>query len=332
MLTGCGSSERYQRSIIDKFDTVITLTADASQQKFDEMFEFSSDLIDDYHRLFDAHNEYDGIVNIATINRTAHQAPVEVCDELADLLSYSIEMHDLTDGKLNIAFGAVLELWRAAESTAFETPQEAAPPTVEELAVAAEHCDIDDLIVNTEENTVFFADPKMKLDVGGIAKGYAAQLLTEELVLAGYDNILLSMGGNITAIGGEQVSSWIVGVENPTNSSVEPMVKLELFGGKSLVVSGNYIRYFTAVDEQGNEKSYGHIIDTQTLMPPEYYDSVAVLTDRADLADALSTAIYTMPPKEALELAQKLDSVEIMLVEKNSQITVSSGFENFVQD
>ncbi len=322
MLVGCGGEEVYRRSKIDSFDTVITISGAMSKAEFDEMFRFADEIIGDYHRLFDAYNEYDGVVNIATLNLTASTAPVEVTDELMELLLYSKEMHELTNGRLNIAFGAVLSLWSEAREHALQQPSMAQIPDRELLQAAANHCDIDDLILDVEQGTVYFADPKLRLDVGGIAKGYSAQQLADKLYSAGYDDVLLAFGGNITAVGNDDSKSWTAGIEDPHTPDPEPVEVVELKSGDSVVVSGDYIRYFTVDSEQ-----YGHIIDTETLMPTDYYLSVAVRAQNAGLADALSTAIYTMPPNEALEFVEGLPSVEVMLINKDNSVIYSSNFK-----
>ncbi len=324
LFVGCSTEQQYRRSIIDQFDTVTTVTAVASEQEFDEIFNHVSELIDSYHRLFDAYNEYDGVVNIATLNEVAHAGPVAVSQELFDFLLYSKEMYELTDGHLNIAFGAVLQLWQQAQLSAVENPDNAEIPSIEELSEASKHCDINDLILNAEELTVYFADDKLRLDVGSIAKGYTAGLVAHSLYNNGFDDTLLSMGGNIVAVGNIDSKSWTAGVEDPQGNS-EPIATLTLNGGESLVVSGDYVRYFTVDDI-----NYGHIIDSETLMPPEYYSSVAVISNDAALADVLSTALFTMPSQEAIALVEQLPSVEVMLIVKDMEAIESSGFKNHV--
>ncbi len=325
MLVGCSGGEVYRQSIIDRFDTVITISGEMSREDFDEMFRYADERLEHYHRLYDGFNEYDGVVNIATLNRTAGNAPVEVSSELMELLVYSKEMYELTDGRLNIAFGTVLQLWSDARDYALQNPTDAQIPDIESLQSAANHCDIDDLVLDLQDGTVYYADPMLRLDVGGIAKGYSAQMIANALHSAGYEDVLLALGGNITAVGSDEGRSWTAGIEDPLGTSPEPVETLELNGGDSLVVSGDYIRYFTVTDGV-NSTRYGHIIDTKTLMPTEYYLSVAVRTHHAGLADALSTALYTMTPNEALELVEGMPSVEVMLIDKDNVITYSSGF------
>ncbi len=320
LLSSC-TAEVYSKSMIGYFDTVVTLTAPAdTEQEFDLLFDRVEELAKRYHRMFDAYNEYDGIANIATLNRIAHENPVEVDDELFSLIVTAKTMYEQTDGRVNIALGAVTALWRDAREVE-ELPNE------EQLFLAAEHCNIEDVMLDEEKNTIYFTDPELRLDVGGIAKGYAAEQITEILLLEGYDDLLLSMGGNIVSLGDKNAEGWTAGIENPDPNNPEILEKIDVSGGYSLVVSGDYLRNFTV-----DGISYGHIIDPTTLYPPSYYASVAVIAESSSTADALSTALFTIPPESALDMAEGWGAGEIavMLIGKDGEIVKSSNFNDFV--
>ncbi len=317
ILPSC-SEQYYQRSVADKFDTIITITAPAmSDEDFNAFFKRAEELINFYHQLFDAYNEYDAGNNIASINLKAAEEPIKVDDEMVELLSLSKSLYQKTEGNLNIALGAVTTLWR-------EAGENSILPNEEELRTAANHINPDDIVIDTENSTIYLADPEIQLDVGGIAKGYAAQRICDTLKAEGYDNFLLSMGGNISAVGNKDGDGWTVGIENPDTMSSELVKKVQLFDGYSLVVSGDYHRYF---EIDGIE--YGHIINPTTLYPPNYHSSVAVISKSSVIADAFSTALFNLEKQDAMVLANKQSDIEVMLITKAGEIIQTEGFADY---
>ncbi len=196
-------------------------------------------------------------------------------------------------------------------------------PSDDDLQQASLHCDIDNLVIDEAASTVYLNDPLMRLDVGGIAKGYAADRVADGMKQAGYDNLLLSMGGNIVAVGDKDGNGWTVGIEDPNGGEI--LHKIKLMGGYTMVVSGNYLRSYT-VDGQ----SYGHIIDPVTLYPPNYHASVTVLAKNSAYADAFSTALFTFPADQALELVQLQEDMEVLLVCEDGRQTQSKDFSQFI--
>jgi thiamine biosynthesis lipoprotein len=129
-----------------------------------------------YHKLYDIYNEYDGMTNLATINKNAGLGPIKADQRIIDMLSFSKDLYSLTDGNMNIAMGSVLSIWHdhREKGKKYEkdgTPELATVPTEEELREAAKHTNIEDLIIDKEAGTVELRDPEMSLDVGAIGKG-----------------------------------------------------------------------------------------------------------------------------------------------------------------
>ena len=131
-----------------------------------------ADLLE-YHRLYDIYNDYDGVVNVKTINDNAGVAPVQVDDKILGMLELARQMYDTTNGKLNIAMGSVLRIWHdyreAAEANTNEADNKL--PEQEALDAAARHCDISNLVIDENARTVYLSDPDMSLDVGSVGKG-----------------------------------------------------------------------------------------------------------------------------------------------------------------
>lgn len=281
----------YTTTWFDLFDTVAIVKGYArSQDEWDEQMEaLHADLLH-YHQLFDIYHHYDGMVNLYDVNAGAAMAPVAVSEELYAFLDWCAEtVYPQTQGATNVAAGAVLSLWHDARES--EAP---APPDTTTLQQALEHISTDNLQLDSTAHTVFFTDPAMSLDVGAVGKGYAVELAAEAAEARGLDSALLNIGGNLRAIGkkANNEGSWTVGVETPWGNDPAYIQTLSLLPGDSLIISGDYQRYF---EYEGVR--YSHLIDLTTGFPARYCSSTAILApaDSGGLADALSTALFCLP-------------------------------------
>ena len=321
-LCSCGEKPlaRYEGSFLDVFDTITRVVIySKSEEEANGRFEELHALLAEYHRLYDIYNSYDGINNIKTVNENAGKAPVTVDKKLIDLVLFSKEMHALTGGKTNIALGPVLSIWHEYREAGTEDPASAALPPMEALREAAEHADISLVEINEENSTIFLPDEKMSLDVGAIAKGYAAQKAVEAMEEAGVSSMLLSVGGNVCAIGARaDGKSWQVAVQEPGGSGTLCTVGVD---GLSLVTSGTYQRFYTV-----NGVDHHHIIDPDTLLPSTYFSSVSVLCGDSGMADALSTALFSMPLDEGMAIAASLEGVDVFWVDAEGNETMTEGF------
>lgn len=323
------SKKRFQAQFLELFDTVTTIIGYSEDEKsFSESVQMIYDSLEIYHQLYDIYNDYEGINNIKTINDNAGIAPVVVDKRIIELLKFSKEAYELSGGKVNVAFGAVLAVWHDYREKGIENPEAAELPPMELLKEKAQHTDINKLIIDEEASTVYLEDPQMRLDVGAIAKGYATEQLARQLKEKGIDGILISVGGNVRAIGGRQEvqREWNVGIQNPDRDSDEQYLLITKIMNLSLVSSGDYERYYTVDGEE-----YHHIIDPETLMPAKYFTAVSILCEDSGMADALSTAIFSMPLEEGKRLIEGLDNTEALWVMEDGELIYSSGFESFIK-
>ena len=317
LLSGC-SLERnrpYQYTDYTVFDTVTTILGyGESEEAFRAVAQKICGELQKYHRLFDIYHDYPGINNLKTVNDQAGVAPVQVEQPILDLLKDCKTYYELTGARVNAAMGSLLLLWHEARETALQNPDRAAIPSEADRTAAMAHCSMENLILDFEEKTVFLKDPEMRLDVGAIAKGWAAQQVSRTAPAG----LLISVGGNVCATGPKPDGSpWVVGVQNPDGGNY--LRTLPLSGG-SAVTSGDYQRYF---DVEG--KRYHHIIDPDTGLPGDYFRSVTVLCPDSGLADALSTALFLLPQSRGQQLLEKAGA-EAMWVDLKGEIFSSSGF------
>lgn len=330
-LAGCGvrkEKTRYSKAYLEFFDTVTQITGyEEDEETFSRNCEKVYSLLEEYHRLTDIYHSYEGVNNVRTINRSAGKEPVKVDEKLLDLLEFSKEMCELTDGMCNIAMGSVLSIWHKYREEGINDPENAQLPPMEELLEASEHCGIDHLIIDREAGTAYLDDPEMSLDLGAAAKGYAveraAELLMNEGVTVGYS---LNVGGNVRTIGTKtDGSDWAAGIQNPDVDSEQPYIVRLKLNGMSLVTSGNYQRYYEV-----DGVRYHHIIDPDTLMPLNLFDSVSILCEDSGKADALSTALFNMPISDGKELLKKLGGAEAIWVLSDGSYEYTDGFEKLI--
>lgn len=327
-LSGCAKKEGrrvYTQTFFEGFDTVSTLRAYAdSQADFDRLADLFLDRLAYWNRLFDIYHDYEGISNLKTVNDRAGQA-VKVDGEILSLLEFGREIHSITGGMTNIAMGSVLTLWHDCRESAKEHPESAHTPDPAALIAAAEHTDLSKMEIDRAASTVRLADPKMRLDVGAIAKGYAAGKIANALREAGMSDGTVNVGGNTVTVGRRPDGPWRVGIQNPDPDG--DFLSVLGLSDLCLVTSGSYERYF----EVGGVR-YHHIIHPDTLYPVNLYLSVSVLSADSALCDGLSTALFNMEPDAGMALVESLDGVEALWMNADGSLTRSSGFAAYEED
>ena len=321
----------YKRQIFyDVFDTVTQVIAYCESEEVfkTQMDALHADLVT-YNQLYDIYNDYPGVTNVKTINDNAGKAPVEVDDRILSMLELADQMYATTNGKLNIAMGSVLRIWHdyreAAEASTNEADNKL--PEQEALDAAARHCDISNLVIDENAKTVYLSDPDMSLDVGSVGKGYAVEMAAQAAEARGLKSALISVGGNLRAIGTKpDGSQWVGGVENPWNSSEvytngSSTVAAVKMSDLSLVTSGDYQRYYVV-----DGVRYHHLIDPATLWPAAYFDGVSVLAPDSGVADCLTTGLFCLPLEEGKQLVESLDGVEALWCTTDGEVVTSSGW------
>lgn len=327
LLAACAQAQievgtrRYYASFFDVFDTVTTIVGNAqSEAEFQAQAEQIHEELLFYHRLFDIYNTYEGINNLKTINDSAGRAAVSVDSAIIDLLLHCKRACELTGGKINVAMGGVLSLWHEARRAAIAQSENARLPDMQLLQHAAQHMDMERVWVDAQQRMVFLSDAEMKLDVGAIAKGWAVERIAHDLP----EGILLSVGGNVRAVGGRDADGtpWSIGIENPDGGDYLCTIAAR---DLSVVTSGDYQRYFEL-----NGERYAHIIDPDTLYPPRYWRSVTVLCADSALADVLSTALFLLPQTQGEELLAQTGA-SALWVNEAGECIYSSGFVQLIQ-
>ena len=337
LLSGCNKNNangenklnKYSQNSFDYFDTVSVITGYAeSQEEFDKVANECMTLLGEYHKLYTIYHRFENFENLCTINELVNgeHRTVKVDHRIIDLLLYSKEMYNKTNGMVNVAMGSVLSLWHDYRTIGMDNLADASLPPMDKLQEASKHTDINKMVIDEANCTVTLTDPLMKLDVGAIAKGYATEQIAKSLEEQGIEGYVLNIGGNVRSIGPKaDGEAWVVGVENP-DGSADYLSKVKL-QGEALVTSGSYQRYYIVDGEK-----YHHIIDPKTLMPAKGFTSVSVICKDSGLGDAFSTALFCMSLDEGLSLVESTENVEVMWLKEDGTKTFSSGWNNYLND
>lgn len=318
--------QQYKSYNYAYFDTVSTIIGfESNEEDFAKSLDKIYPLISEYHKLFDIYNEYEGMNNLCTVNKLVngeHQV-VKVDRKIIDMLLMAKEMYVLTGGKMNVAMGSVLSIWHDYRTAGIDEPSAAVLPPMDTLTEAAKHIDINNVIIDEENSTVYLADPEIKLDVGAFAKGYAVEMVAKYIEEMGKTGYVVNIGGNIRTIGTKaDGTKWKTGIENPTGDDEVPYIEYIGLENNAIVTSGSYQRYYVV-----DGKRYHHIIDNETLMPADRgFLSVSIICTDSGIGDALSTALFCMNLEDGMALINSLENVEALWVSADETKHYSEGF------
>ncbi len=336
ILAGCkGQTQneyaKYIDTFFDAFDTATTVVGyTKSEQEFKDYFGQIQARFQQLHKYYDIYNTYDGINNIKTINDNAGIKPVKVNKEIIDLIQFAKDWDKRSGNTTNIAMGSVLKIWHDYRDAGKTDPDNAKLPPMEQLKQASQHTDIDKVVVDVANSTVYLADPQMRLDVGAVAKGYATELVAKEIMAAGFQSGIISAGGNVRVLGKPLDGvreRWGIAIQDPHRPiySDEDLDTIFL-NNESVVSSGVYERYYVVDGQQ-----YHHLIDPKTLMPGDYYSQVTVITKDSGDADALSTAVFLLPYEQSSALVKSLDGVDAIWVFEDGRIEATDGAKKIMK-
>lgn len=254
---------------------------------------------------------------LSQVNAAAGRGPVSVGQETLALVLRSLEMVGLTDGGFNIAIGPAVEAWSVTERERI--------PTQEELRALKPLVDWSAIQVDRQAHTIFLPKPGMRIDVGGIGKGYAADRAVEVMRKMGAQGGVVALSGDIKTFGDlPGMSGFPVGIRHPRQD--DALIATIDLKDEAISTAGDYERYF---ELQGIR--YHHILDPQSLEPARKCQSVTVIASEGTVADGLDTGIFVLGPERGMELVERLPGVEAVIIDDRGRTAVSSGLKTRVR-
>ncbi|MDI6822703.1 MAG: FAD:protein FMN transferase [Actinomycetota bacterium] len=272
------------------------------------------------HRLM---NFFDPSSEISKINQNAGKKGVRVSSEVTAVVSLSKAYGQKTAGAFDITVGPLTQLWN------FEKKPHI--PTKVELDEKLPLLDLKSISIGRKNNLVKLEKPGMRLDLGGVAKGYATDKAIEALKRHGISQALVTTGSTTRVIGSKPRSKpWRIGIQHPRSKKGEEEIIgiLKFRDDKSVSTSGDYQRYFV---KKG--RRYHHILDPKTGMPIEGLMSVTVVTSRSCTeADILSTAIFVMGYPKGMNFIEQTKDLEGVIITSDGKACVSSGLKGKIEN
>ena len=235
----------------------------------------------------------------------------DMSNDLLYNVKKALRYSELSEGAFDITVQPILNLY----TDSFENKKRA--PTDEEIKETLKLVDFENVVI--EFKKIYFKEKGMKITLGGITKGYVIDKAINVLEKNNIKHALVNAGGDLRAIGNKGRENWNIALSNPRNKN-ERIALIEL-NNNSVATSGDYERYY---DE---DKKFHHIVNPKTGYSADELISVTIIAYKAIDADALATSVFVLGKEQGLELIEKLDNVEGLIITKEKEIVKSSGFD-----
>lgn len=253
---------------------------------------------------------------LSKVNAAAGKSAVKVSLETMAVVRKSLQIAEMTEGAFNIAIGPAVDAWNISAEPRL--------PTSEELAALKPLVNLQYVHTDVWERTIFLQKPGMRIDVGGIGKGYAADQAVTVMKKAGAVAGVVALSGDIKTFGRlPDGGAFPVGIRHPRKEG-GTLAHIDL-QDEAISTAGDYERFF---DKDGVR--YHHILDPQTLQPARGCQSVSVIAKEGVWADGLDTGIFVLGPERGMELVERLEDVEAIIVDAEGRVLISSGLRTRV--
>lgn len=254
---------------------------------------------------------------ISRINNSAGISSIKVSNETYEVLSRAVEFSRCCHGCFDVTVGPLVTLWALAKD-------KSKPPEESSINKILPLIDYTDLVLDPCEKSVYLKKKGQSIDLGGIGKGFAADLILEVFGEHEVTSAFTNFGGNVAAIGSKPDGApWSVGIRHPRK--VNGLIGVVSVVNKSVVTSGDYQRYFI----DGSGKRYHHILDPKTGYPSESgLISVTIVADKSMAADAISTILFIAGMDKGIEVLKSFPGTEAVFIDTNLTIYVTKGLKD----
>lgn len=319
-LSSCASinKQSYQKSNI-VMGTAVTLSAygknskeavEESFQKLDEIDKMASTTISES--------------DVYKINNFSGKSYVKVHPEILRMVETAIEYSKLSEGAFDITLGPIINLWGIG------TDNERLPSD-EEIKAKLKLVGYDQISINENDNSIMLKKEGMAIDLGGIAKGFAADEVLKIYKKYNIENGLINLGSSsIYGLGkNKDNNQWSVGIKHPRSEDSKEYMGIIKLSNESLSTSGDYERCFIK-----DNKRYHHIINPKTGYPVDngvMSDTIVVgenAQDNGMLADILTTTVFALGPEKGLKLVDSLPNVSCEITTSDYKVYTSTEFKD----
>jgi thiamine biosynthesis lipoprotein len=254
---------------------------------------------------------------LSQVNASAGVRPVRVSPETLTVVRRAIQVGEMTNGGFDVVIGPAVEAWSVTERQHL--------PTEAELQALHALVDPHDVHTDVWERSIYLEKPGMRIDVGGIGKGYAADQAVDAMRKAGAIAGVVALSGDIKTFGRlPGGKAFPVGVQHPRREgAVLAWIDLQ---DEAISTAGDYERYF-----ERDGVRYHHILDPETLQPARGCQSVTVVAREGVWADGLDTGIFVLGPERGMALVEHLQDVEAIIVDQDGHMLVSSGLKDRIR-
>jgi thiamine biosynthesis lipoprotein len=244
---------------------------------------------------------------LSLLNQGAADAAVKVGRELFDLIALSLELSKETAGAFDITFASVGYLYNYRDKQ---------KPSELEIAQLLDAIDYRHVVLDSSEQSIYFANKNVKIDLGGIAKGHAVDNAINILRSMGIKHALVTAGGDTGLLGDRRGKPWMVGIRDPRNGEKQAVV-LPL-SNIALSTSGDYERYF-----EQNGQRFHHILSPKSGKSAYHVQSVSIIGSSSTLNDALSTAVFVLGVQEGMDLLNQTPGYDGIIMDNDRKLHYS---------
>jgi thiamine biosynthesis lipoprotein len=284
--------------VVDIWHNEQNIANQCSKQVFDEMERINQAM----------HPSYNDS-ELFHINQQAADHEIKISDEIYQLIDKSLEISRASDGAFDITFASVGYLYDYRNRI---------HPTEKNIKNNLPAINYQHIKLNPDNKTIKFNNKNVRLDFGGIAKGYAVDNAISILKKCGIKSGMVSAGGDSRVLGDRNGEPWVVGVQHPRQKN-KVVVRLPL-SNSAISTSGDYERFFF-----DDGKRYHHIINPATGTPAENTWSATVIGNDATTTDALSTTLFILGAEKAIELIETYEGIDAVIIDDKGKMHYSSG-------
>jgi FAD:protein FMN transferase len=269
-------------------------------------------LLDEMRHIDDSMSTYKPTSEVSKVNAGAADGPMHISKELFDLLVTAKEYSVITDGAFDITYASVGYM--------YDFPKHVHPNEAQ-ISKALPAVNYRHVLLDDKNQTVQFSQKGVRIDLGGIAKGYSVDRGIDVLKSFGFTRAYVSAGGDSRIIGDRFGKPWVVGIRDPRKGEGEVITRIPLIDA-AISTSGDYERFF---DEDGVR--YHHIIDPHTGHSASKVRSATIIGPYATRTDGLSKTAFVLGPEKAMEIYNRIDDIDAIIVKNDGTVIASKGMQ-----